>query len=178
MHPQIIEKQPFVIIGFTSRHTMPDVKFTHNIPLYWETINMESAAPLTRLHCVFSRSRHCEYTLCFDTDLVTSTFTYLLGVGVDSKEELAQREQDMYEMKMPGGLYAKFTTPPVSSEKYPQSVRDTWKSILEDWLPRSEYLFDEKRNDFEYYDERDHPWEHNNITQMDIYIPIKKRKSK
>jgi AraC family transcriptional regulator len=175
MYPEIAEIQPFTVIGFATRHTMPDVRFTHDIPLYWETINMDFAEPLTRLHNVFSKSRHCEYTVCFDIDTLTGEFTYLLGVGVDSPEDCSKIEPDMHEMKMPGGLYAKFTTPLVESSKHIQAVRDTWKNVFDNWLPASAYEFDEERYDFEYYDERDHSWLHNDLAQMDIYIPIQRR---
>jgi AraC family transcriptional regulator len=93
---------------------------------------------------------------------------------VDNKEDMDKIEQDMYKMDIPGGLYAVFTTPLVVSQQYAQSIRDTWKTILVDWLPDSGYKYDEGRYDFEYYDERDHSWEHNNMVQMDIYIPIRK----
>ncbi|MHB8104248.1 MAG: AraC family transcriptional regulator [Dehalococcoidales bacterium] len=175
MYPEIIEMQPFLVVGFTSRHTMPNVKSTHDIPLYWETINMDCAEPLTRLHNVFNKSKHCEYTVCFDINPLTSEFTYLLGVGVDNPEDLARIEPDMYKMKMPGGLYAKFTTPLAEDPKHSQDVRDTWKNVFDNWLPASKYVFDEKRYDFEYYDLRDHPWENNGMSQMDIFIPIQKR---
>ncbi|MGD9142538.1 MAG: helix-turn-helix transcriptional regulator, partial [Dehalococcoidia bacterium] len=66
MYPEILEIQPFTVVGFTSRHKMPDVRFTHDIPLYWETINMNYSDPLTRLHDSFNKSRHCEYSVCFD----------------------------------------------------------------------------------------------------------------
>ena len=175
MYPEILEIQPFIVIGFTSRHTMLNVRFTHDIPLYWETINMDTAEPLTRLHNVFSKSRHCEYTVCFDINPLIGEFTYLLGVGVDNPEDLSKIEPDMFEMKMPGGLYAKFTTPLVESSKHIQTVRDTWGTVLDNWLPASAYEFDEKRYDFEYYNERDHSWQNNDMAQMDIYIPIQKR---
>ena len=172
MYPEILEIQPFTIVGYTSRHTLPDVRFTHDVPLYWETINMDYANPLTRLHEIFNKSVHCEYTVCFDINPETSEFTYLLGVGVDKLEELTKIEPDMYEMKMPGGLYANFTTPLVESSQHIQNVRDTWKKILDSWLPSSGYEFDEKRYDFEYYDERDHLSHNNGMLQMDIYIPV------
>jgi AraC family transcriptional regulator len=175
MYPELVEMQPVTVVGFTSRHTMPDVRFTHDIPLYWDTINMDCTEPLTRLHNVFRKSKHCEYTACFDIDLLTSEFTYLLGVGVDNPEDLSRIEPDMYKMKMAGGLYAKFTTPLVESSKHSQNVRDTWKNVFDNWLPASVYEFDEKRSDFEYYDLRDHPWENNGMEQMEIYIPIQKR---
>jgi AraC family transcriptional regulator len=87
MYPVIMEIQPFTVVGFTSRHTMPDVRFTHDIPVYYETINMNYWEPLTRLHNLFNKSRHTEYTVCFDIDPLTSEFTYLLGVGVDNPED-------------------------------------------------------------------------------------------
>ncbi len=99
----------------------------------------------------------------------------MLGVGVDNPEDLAKIEPDMYKMKTAGGLYAKFTTPLTEASKHIQTVRDTWKNIFDSWLPASGYKFDEKRNDFEYYDERDHYSHNNGIKQMDIYIPIQKR---
>jgi len=175
MYPEIMEIQPFTVVGFTSRHKMPDVRFTHDIPLYWETINMNYWDPLTRVHNLFSKSRYCEYTVCFDIDSSTGEFTYLLGVGVDNSEDYSKIEPDMYEMEMPGGLYAKFTTPLVESSKHIQAVRDTWKNVFDNWLPVSEYEFDENRYDFEYYDERDHISYNNGMLQMDIYIPIQKR---
>jgi len=175
MYPEMLEIQPFTVVGFTTLHTMPDVRFTHDIPLYWETINLDHVEDLTRLHNVFSKSRHCEYTVCFDINPLTGEFTYLLGVGVDNSEDYSKIEPDMYERKMPGGLYAKFTTPLVESSKRIQAVGDTWKTAFDNWLPASEYEFDEIRYDFEYYDERDHSWQNNDMVQMDIYIPVHKR---
>jgi AraC family transcriptional regulator len=177
MNTEIVELKPFNVVGFTSRHKMPDVRFTHDVPLYWETSNMDTAAPLTRLHDVFSQSKHTEYCVCFDIDQATGEFTYLLGVGVDNPEELSRLEPDMYKMKMPGGLYARFTTPLVEDSKLHQTVSDLWKNVLDHWLPASVYKFDEKRYDFEYYDERDHPWETNGMVQMDIYLPLQKRRA-
>ncbi len=175
MYPEILEMQPFTVVGFTSRHKMPDVRFTHDIPVYYETINMNYWEPLTRLHDLFSKSRHREYTVCFDIDPVTSEFTYLLGVGVDNPEDYSKIEPGMYEMKMPGGLYARFTTPLIETSEYTQAIRDTWKTAFDNWLPASAYEFDEKRCDFEYYDERDHFYHNKDLQQMDIYIPIQKR---
>lgn len=175
LQPQIIDMNSFVIVGFTSHHVMPDVNRTSDIPAYSDTINMEFSSPLTRLHDTFSKSKHCEYSVCFDTNLATGEFTYLLGVGVDNDEDMLKIKNDMFKKEMPGGLYAVFTTPQVQSEKYTEAIHDLWKTILTDWLPNSQYEYDEERCDFEYYDERDHAWEHNNKVQMDICIPIRNR---
>ena len=174
MHAEILEITPFTIVGFTTRHEMPNVRFTHDIPLYWDTINLEHADDLTRLHNTFSNSKHCEYAVCFDIDPKADEFTYLLGVGVDNPEDLSKIEPDMYRMEMSGGIYVRFTSPLVESANHAEAVRDTWKTALENWLPASKYEFDETRNDFEYYDIRDHYWENNDMAQMDIYIPVQK----
>lgn len=117
-----------------------------------------------------------EYGICFDADLETGGFTYLLGVGVDSEDDMAKIEPDMLRMDLPGGLYAVFTTPKVPEARYTGSIRETWKDILLGWLPGSEYEYDEERRDFEYYDARDHAWEHGGFVQMDICIPVRKRR--
>jgi AraC family transcriptional regulator len=175
LYPEIVEMKPINAAGYTSRHKMLNVKYTHDIPLYWDTINMEFADPLTRLHDLFKDSKHSEITLCFDIKPAASEFTYFLGVGVDSAADLNRAEPDMYRMKIPGGLYAKFTTPLTEEAKHIQAVRDTWKNIFDKWLPASEYHYDEQRYDYEYYDLRDHAWENNGMEQMDIFIPIRKR---
>ena len=173
--PVILEMQPFTVVGFTSRHTVSDVRFTHDIPFYVGTSGMNYWDPLTRLHDLFNKSRHTEYAVCFDVDSESNEFTYFLGVGVDNPEDQAKIESDMYEMTIQGGLYSKFTTPLVEESRYGQTIRDLWKTAFDDWLPSSDYEFDETRYDFEYYDERDHFYHEKNLAQMDIYIPVTKR---
>jgi AraC family transcriptional regulator len=174
LKPVILEMQPFTVVGFTSRHTISEVRFTHDIPFFVGTSGMNYWDPLTRLHNLFTRSRHTEYAVCFDVDSEAGEFTYLLSVGVDNPEDHAKIEPDMYEKTMPGGIYAKFTTPLVEESQYGQAIMDLWKAAFDDWLPSSSYEFDETRYDFEYYDERDHFYHKINMAQMDIYIPIQK----
>jgi len=177
MKPVIMEIQPFTVVGFASRHTISDVRFTHDVPFYAETSGMNYWDPLTRLHKLFNKSRHTEYAVCFDVNPETGEFTYLLGVGVDNPEDYAKIEPDMFEMTISGGLYAKFTTPLVEESQYGRAIADLWKTAFDDWLLVSDYEFDESRYDFEYYDERDHFYkkEDSYLQQMDILIPIQKR---
>lgn len=156
MYLEITEIQSFTVVGYTSRHKMPDVRFTHDIPAYWDTVKMNYWDPLTQLHNLFNKSRHREYAVCFDINPSTSEFTYLLGVGVDNPEDRAKIQGDMFKMEIPGGLYAKFNTPLIEESKYVPAIKDTWKTALDNWLPASKYIFEETRYDFEYYDERDH----------------------
>ena len=59
----------------------------------------------------------------------------------------------------------------VDEGQYVQSIHDTWKAILENWLPNSDYEYDNTRKEYEYYDERDH----GDTAQMDICIPLQKQ---
>lgn len=174
MSPQLLEIKPFTIAGYPNRYTLPNVRSTRNVPAWWETVNLDYSTLLTKLYDTLTPSKHGEYGICMEADLESGEFTYMLAVGVD-KDNLAKIEPDMMRLDLPGGLYAVFTTPWVPNAQYAASIRDTWKGILLDWFPDSEYVFDESRRDFEAYDERDHFREHD-MVQMDIYIPIKKKK--
>ncbi|WP_300791242.1 hypothetical protein [uncultured Acetatifactor sp.] len=45
------------------------------------------------------------------------------------------------------------------------------KEILDCWFPQSDYEYDSARDEFEYYDQRDH----GDKLQMDICVPVRKR---
>jgi AraC family transcriptional regulator len=172
MQVQIKEIQPFTVVGVTSRQSLPNVKRSSDIPAYWNTISMDYSTHLTRCYDAFAPEKHGEYGLCCEVDEQTGEFMYLLGVAFDDKADEANLEPDMRKVKISGGLYAVFTTPKVSNEQYPQSIADTWEEILTKWMPEAQYEYDDTRLDFEAYDERDHAWLHDNMVQMDIYVPI------
>ena len=73
-----------------------------------------------------------------------------------------------------GGLSAVFAPPP-SAVDYNQAAQDTWTAALLDWLPQSEFEFDEARQEFEYHDKRDHGLYFGGKLQIDICIPIRQR---
>lgn len=172
MQVQIREVKPFAIVGYTSRHRMPGVSKLSDIPVFWEKINLEYEAALSTLHDTYTRSHHCEVSVCFDIDEEQDCFTYMLGVGVDEADSAIPQRPGTYLHKIQGGLYAVFTTPLVNEDQYVQAIHDTWKQILTHWLPESKYEYDTTRVDYEYYDERDH----GETAQMDICIPIRQRK--
>lgn len=142
-----------------------------DIPGYWEKINLEYGAALTTLHDTYRQSRHCEVAVCFDLDERQACFTYMLGVGVDGADAAVPQRPGTYRRRIQGGLYAVFTTPRVAEDQYVQSIHDTWGQVLGSWLPQSGYEYDEAREGYEYYDERDH----GETAQMDIYVPVRKR---
>lgn len=171
MQVQIKEIQPFDIVGYASRHRLPGVGKISDIPGYWEKINLEYGAALTTLHDTYRQSRHCEVAVCFDLDERQACFTYMLGVGVDGADAAVPQRPGTYRRRIQGGLYAVFTTPRVAEDQYVQSIHDTWGQVLGSWLPQSGYEYDEAREGYEYYDERDH----GETAQMDIYVPVRKR---
>ena len=177
MQVQIKEINPFSVVGYATRHKMPEVnvKGISDIPVFWDKINMEYSKALSTLHHTYTKSHHCEVAVCFDIDEEHDCFTYMLGVGVDEADCNVTMRPGTYLHQMQGGLYAIFTTPLVDEEQYVQSVHDTWNKILNQWMPESKYEYDSARVDFEYYDERDHSWLHNGKSRMDIYIPIRER---
>ncbi|PIB61083.1 GyrI-like domain-containing protein, partial [Pseudomonas sp. 2822-17] len=76
-------------------------------------------------------------------------------------------------LEVPPATYAVFTTPVVKDEDFVNSIQGTWKYILEEWFPGSGYEIDDRMMDFEFYDERCHPWEYDEWC-MEIHVPIRK----
>ena len=176
MQFEIREIEPLTVVGYTSRHRMPGVSKISDIPAFWEKTNLEYEAALSTLHHTYTSSHHCEIAFCFDMDEEHDCFTYMLGVGVDDADSAVSHRPGTYRHQIQGGLYAVFTTPLVDENRYVQSIQDIWAQILQHWLPESKYAYDGTRNDFEYYDERDHSWLHDGKSRMDIFVPIYERK--
>lgn len=174
MNPHIIELTPFAVVGYPSRHTKPNMKNTADAPTFWNTINLDYSTILTKLYDTFPKSKHCEISMCYDVDENTGEFSYMLGRGIDNLDELANIQPDMTQVNIIGGLYAIFSTPPADS--YIQVAQDTWNDIFLNWLPQSEFEYDERRHDFEYHDRRDHGCYFGGKVQIDICIPIRQRK--
>ena len=113
--------------------------------------------------------KHCETSMCYDVDPVSGEFTYLLGRGIFHPDDLKKIPADKMVQVEIKGLYAVFSTPPVPFEQHDrcaQVIQETWNEILTQWLPHSE---------FEYDDYRDHGWYFENKRQMDICIPVRQR---
>ena len=175
MTPYIIEMTPFTVAGRTNRHKMPNVKRTADIPAF--DFNPKSGVGdlLDNTNALFPKSKHCEIEMCYDVDEAAGEFIYFVGRGVTHPDDMKNILPDMvrYEIR---GLYAIFTTTPVSTrDQFQQIIRDTWNYILTEWLPNSEFEYDETRKDFEYYDYRCHGWYFDKKRQGDICIPIRQR---
>jgi AraC family transcriptional regulator len=184
MNPHIIELTPFSAVGYPRKHTMPGVKNTKDIPAFWSMLKSDEF-DLSKLYQLFTKSKHFEVCFCYDVDMNSNEFKYFVGRGIDIPSDLENITEDMTRIDITGGLYAVFSTPPaekyiqfgpaVPSDQYIQTIQETWNYILQKWLPQSEFEFDESRQDFEYYDYRDHGCYFGGKVQMDICIPICKR---
>ena len=181
MTPYINVVTPFTAAGRTNRHKMPGVKSTADIPAFdFDEIKSDVHSLLDNTSKLFGKSdaiKHCEIEMCYDVDENTGEFVYFSGRGIFHPDDLKNILPDMVSFEI-NGLYAIFSTPLVpfgKRDQFAQAVRDTWQYIFSEWLPKSEFEYDETRKDFEYYDHRCHGWYFDCKTQGDIFIPIRQR---
>ena len=171
MEPKIIDMPSFKVVGYEFKNNLKNVLRSSDIPAFWSQRGFEDNNCESRLYDQLNPPTHGEYCFCINTNMATDDFSYLMAVKVDSFDKATE---DMYPMEVHAGTYAVFTTPEVKEDELVDSIKGTWAYILQQWFPNSQYEIDESRFDFEYYDERCHPWEYEKLC-MEIYIPIKKR---
>ena len=177
MQVQIKELTPFAVVGYASRHKIPGVKNMANLPGFYDTTKKDYGAELSTLYSTYKNFHHCEVILCLDVDEEHDRFTYMIGVGIGEADYDVPLRPGTYRHEIPGGLYAVFTTPLAGDETQLTAIQETWKYILEEWLPKSEYEYDDTRPDYEYHDERAHDdWRDDGKCCTEIRIPICKRK--
>ena len=174
--PYIIEMTPFIAAGRVNRQNIANVRRTADIPAFDFDPRAAAGELLDNSNSLFPRSKHCEIEMCYDVDEETGCFYYFVGRGVTHPEDVLNIASDMvtYEIH---GLYAVFSTPPTAQEHFEQAIRDTWGFVLEQWLPSSEFEYDETRKDYEYHDYRTHGWYFGGKKQSDICIPVRLRKA-
>ncbi len=170
MQPKIIEKPAFKVVGYEIKNNLKNILHTRDIPAFWSQRGLDTNWE-DKLYTILNPPKHGEYCICINTNVDTDDFSCLLSVAVDNFDLATE---DMYKLEVPIATYAVFTTPPVDDKDFVDSIQGTWKYILEEWFPNSQYEIDDDKFDFEYYDEHCHPWEYEKVT-MEIYIPIKLR---
>lgn len=180
MTPYITVVTPFTVAGRTNRHKMPNVKRTADIPAFDFDPKSDAHTLLDNTSKLFHKSdaiKHCEIEMCYDVDDATGEFIYFVGRGIFHPDDLKNIQPDMVSFEI-NGLYAIFTTPLIpfeQGEQFAQAIRDTWSYVFANWLPSSEFEYDETRKDFEYYDHKCHGWYFDCKKQGEIYIPIRQR---
>ncbi|OZI10512.1 AraC family transcriptional regulator [Bacillaceae bacterium SAS-127] len=170
--PKMITKDSFVIVGRAYDIEMKDVRTTKDAPTYWYDNKLTDGEIERTLYDTFSPSTHGEFGLNIAHTNDWSHFTYFFGV-LDEKVDKPLLE-DFERITIPASTFAVFSTPLVQPNDFVDSVKGTWNYILNYWFPMSGYEIDETSYDFEFYDERCHPWEHP-LVMMDIYIPIRRK---
>lgn len=173
MEPVIVKRPVFKVAGYGIKTNITGITYTKDIASYWN--NYEGENLESKMYRILNPAKHGEVGLCVPLS-EDGNVIYLLGVIVD---DFSGAEKDMLTVEVPEAEYAVFTTAPVDTSndeeqiEFAEIIASTWKYIFEDWFKDSEYIYDESKIDFEFYDERCH---HRKDTVMDIYIPIKKVK--
>lgn len=171
MIPAFIHKHKFRVAGYGIRTNIAN-GYTKDIAAYWDTYigeNLES-----KMYAQLQPPQHGEVGICIPSS-EDGNIVYLFGVIVDDYDKVTP---DMMTAEVPEADYAVFTTPPVEItdtaatydvDPLSAAVKATWKYIFEEWFPNNDYVYDESKLDFEFYDERCHGV-HNLV--MDIYVPV------
>lgn len=170
MKPVMVKRPAFKVAGYGIKTNITGVTYTKDIASYWS--NYEGKNLESKMYKILNPAEHGEVGLCVPLS-EDGNVIYLLGVIVD---DFSKVEEDMLTVEVPEAEYAVFTTVPVDTSndkkqiEFAEIIARTWKYIFEDWFKGSEYIYDESKIDFEFYDERCH---HRKDTVMDIYIPIR-----
>lgn len=166
MNFRIETKPAFEVIGYTIRTTNADGQNNRDIPAFWQRYMAEKKGQ--SLYNVAATT--AEYGICEEFDMETGEFSYV--IGVEATEGTVEPEGTV-RRQYPEQTYAVFTTPKVKLEQFTDSIQSTWRTIFSEWFPHSGYEH-AGGIDFEYYDER--CWsDRNELLEMDIYIPVKKK---
>jgi AraC family transcriptional regulator len=169
--PIIVKKTAFKVAGYGIKTNITGGTYTKDIASFWSNYNGENLE--NKMYKILNPTKHGEVGLCVPLS-EDGNAIYLLGIIVD---DFSRVEENMLTVEVPEAEYAVFTTNPVNTindkeqKKFAKIIAGTWRYIFEDWFKDSEYVYDESKLDFEFYDERCH---HRQDTVMDIYVPIKK----
>ncbi len=167
MQPKIIVNKGFKLVGYEYKTTLKNNAHCRDIPAF--LLNFETEDKEIKLYESQKPPKHGEYGICASTNLDNDEFSYILGVEVSNFDNALE---EMYTLEVQPATYAVFTTPDVSTCDFQDSIKGTWKYILEEWFPNTPYEIDDTKPDFEFYDERCHPWVYEKV-HMYIYIPVK-----
>lgn len=173
MNPVIMKKSAFKVAGYGIKTNITNNNYTKDIASFWSNYDGENLE--SKMYEILNPPKHGEVGICVPEVGESGDAVYLLGVIIDNFDNVIN---DMITVEVPEATYAVFTTPPVDrsnaleNNDFPEAIKNTWKYIFEEWFKDSEYVFDESKLDFEFYDERCHG---RKDTVMEIYVPIQKR---
>ena len=172
LQPKMISRDAFWVAGKKFEIQAGNISFTRDAPAFWENGGFNDGAVETDLYKLLNPKKHGEYCFNISHDIVENLFTFLFAVDYEQDTIIPT---EMVKWEIPAATYAVFRTPLVEVDQFVSSIKGTWRYIIEDWLPHSDYEVDEVSYDFEYYDENCHHWDHEKI-YMEIHLPVKKRR--
>lgn len=166
LQPKILETKTISAIGYLYHFTDHEAVYTRDAPAFWSW-DWNDGQIETNLYQALAPISHGEYCINMKNE-EQGGFSYLFAL---SCPDSASVPDTMARLILPPSLYAVFQTPKVLPADFAESIRGTWRYIIEDWLPLSPYEVSEQAYDFEFYDELCHHWLHEKIC-MSIYLPI------
>ena len=169
LQPKITDRNGFKVVGYGFKTTLKNNAHCRDIPAFLHSFETEDKE--ITLYETQNPPKHGEYGIVTSINLENDEFLYILGVEVTNFDNALE---EMYTLEVPPATYAVFTTPNVCTDNFADSVKGAWKYILEEWFPNSPYEIDDALPDFEFYNEKCHPWEYEKV-HMYIYVPIKSK---
>jgi len=159
--PEIVEFEEMTVVGMQSL-----VSMKHNIIHELWTRFMESGQEIENpaIEGVYF-GISWGYKHIGEDEKKEMQFFHLVGAPVTSFEILP--EGFTYK-RIPAQQYAKFVHRGPLTD-----LTKTYDHIFIEWLPGSEYLYDEEKFDIEWYDERFKYGEED--SELDIYVPVMKK---
>ena len=174
LNVQIVEREPFNVAGYSAQMEATVELAAQNLAGYWYDLNENATYWEERLYEELNPLKHGEVGLFVPGE--DAQIRYVLGVIVP---DFSQATPDMERFQIPGGSFAVFTAPPANMTEDPENLtratKELWKFIYGQWFQDSDYIYDEDRFDFEYYDERAH---YRADAVMEIWVPIKTPQSR
>jgi AraC family transcriptional regulator len=167
--PKIVEISAFKIAGFGIETDIASLEYTNKLVAYWN--DFEEFSYEETMYEALNPLKHGEIGISIPNSRDSGKMVYLCGVMVENEKYILN---NMISFTIPEGQYAVFTIPPVDmrneSDNFAKMIKMTCKYVFDEWFSNCDYVFDEERYDFEFYDERCHYLEN---STMDIYIPVK-----
>jgi AraC family transcriptional regulator len=148
--PKIITLPDFSLTGFPS-----DEDYAPN---FWNKYNCKKLS-----YRISSGNTVTDYGVCW-WNQEKNRLDYFIGI---QRDDVSGDISGTTELKIPGGLYAVFATPPASHFDFVNTIHRTWKYIFHDWMQQNGYkCATGYKYQFETYIEANRTFSEN------IYIPI------
>ena len=163
---KIMEMPEITVAGYELKTDLS--RNTQDIPKFWQKLIKDGSLETTpgKLH-ISAEYGQVQLAYCTETGSDGNSFSYIIGWIVDDARDLPD---GLKVYQNPALTYAVFTTPPTPVEHFSTVIQLTSRYVFHDWLPSSEYEFDERGSDLEWYDQRGTGTD--NVC-MDVCVPIK-----